>query len=75
MKTFLLTLATLVLGGGAALAADSTARIAANADANCLPGMTATVPGVCSLPGYHWVLTTHYLKHDSRTDWMLLPNG
>jgi hypothetical protein len=75
MKTFLFTLATLVLGGGAALAADSTARIAANADANCLPGMTATVPGVCSLPGYHWVLTTHYLRHDTRTDWMLLPNG
>jgi hypothetical protein len=75
MKTFLLTLATLALGGGAALAADSSTRIAPDADANCLPGMTATVPGVCSLPGYHWVLTTHYLKHDSRTDWMLLPNG
>jgi hypothetical protein len=75
MKTFLLTFATLVLCGGAALAADSTARMAADADANCLPGMTATVPGVCSLPGYHWVLTTHYLRHDTRTDWMLLPNG
>jgi hypothetical protein len=76
MKTFLLTLATLALVGGAALAADSTARSAANADVNCLPGMTATVPGICSLPGYHWALTTHYLSHgDTRTDWMLLPNG
>jgi hypothetical protein len=75
MKAFLLALVTLALVGHAALAADSTARIAPNADANCLPGMTSNVPGVCSLPGYHWVLTTHYLSHDTRTDWMLLPNG
>jgi len=75
MKALLLTLATVALVGHAAVAADSTARIAPNANA-CLPGMTATVPGVCSLPGYHWVLTTHYLSHgEARTDWMLLPNG
>jgi hypothetical protein len=76
MKALLLTLAALALVGHAALAADSTARITANVDANCLPGMTAAAPGVCSLPGYHWALTTHYLSDgETRTDWMLLPNG
>ena len=76
MKAFLLALATLTLVGHAALAADSPARITANVGANCLPGMTAAAPGVCSLAGYHWALTTHYLSHgETRTDWMLLPNG
>jgi hypothetical protein len=76
MKAFLLALATLALVGHAALAADSTARISPNVDANCLPEMTAAAPGICSLPGYRWVLTTHYLSHgETRTDWMLLPNG
>jgi hypothetical protein len=75
MKALVLGLAASAVVGGAALAADSTARIAPNA-AGCLPGMTAPVPGVCSMPGYHWVLTTHYLSHgEARTDWMLLPNG
>jgi hypothetical protein len=75
MKAFLLALATLALVGHAALAADSTARISPNVYTNCLPGMTAAAPGVCSLPGYHWALTTHYLSYGTRTDWMLLPNG
>jgi hypothetical protein len=76
MKALLIALAPLALVGHAALAADSAARIASNVDVNCLPGMTAAAPGVCSLPGYHWVLTTHYLSHgETRTDWMLLPNG
>ena len=75
MKAVLLGLATSALVGHFALAADSTARLAQNAAA-CLPGMTAPVPGVCSLPGYRWVLTTHYLTHgETRTDYMLLPNG
>jgi hypothetical protein len=74
MKPFLLTLATLALVGHAALAAAATAR-APNVDANCVPGMTAAAPGVCSLPGYRWELTTHYLSHgEARADWMLLPN-
>jgi len=74
MKPFLLTLAALVLAGRAALAADATA-FAPDVDANCVPGMTAPAPGVCSLPGYRWELTTHYLSHgETRTDWMLLPN-
>ena len=76
MKAFLPTFAALALVGPAAFAADPSARIAANADPYCVPGMTVAVPNVCSLPGYHWVLTTHYLGHgDTRTDWMLLPNG
>ena len=62
MKPFLLTLAALVLAGRAALAADATA-FAPDVDANCVPGMTASAPGVCSLPGYRWELTTHYLNH------------
>ena len=74
MKPFLLTLAALALIGHAALAADVTAR-AANVDANCIPGTIAAVPGVCSLPGYHWQLTTHYLSHgEAQTNWMLLPD-
>jgi hypothetical protein len=74
MKPFLLTLAILALVGRAALAADATA-LAPDVDANCVPGTTAAAPGVCSLPGYHWELTTHYLSHgEARTDWMLLPN-
>ena len=74
MKPFLLTLVTLALVSGAALAADATA-LAPDVDANCLPGMTAAVPGICSLRGYHWELTTHYLSHgEARADWMLLPN-
>jgi hypothetical protein len=76
MKALLLTLGTLTLVGPAALAADSPARLAPNGYASCIPGMTAAAPISCSLPGYHWVLTTHYLSHgDTRTDWMLLPNG
>ena len=59
MKAFLLALATLALVGHTALAANSTARIASNADANCLPGMTAPVRDLF-VTGYHWVLTTHY---------------
>jgi hypothetical protein len=74
MKPVLLTLATLALVGGAALAADATA-LAPDVDQNCVPGMTASAPGVCSLPGYHWELTTHYLSHgEARADWMLLPS-
>jgi hypothetical protein len=74
MKPFLLTLVTLALVSRAALAADATA-LAPDVDANCLPGMTAAVPGICSLRGYHWELTTHYLSHgEARADWMLLPN-
>ena len=71
MKPFLLILATLALVGVAA--ADATAL--APVDANCVPGMTASAPRVCSLPGYHWELTTHYLSHgEAQADWMLLPN-
>jgi hypothetical protein len=74
MKPFLLTLAAFALVGGTAVAADVTAR-APNVDANCIPGMTAAVPGVCSLPGHHWQLTTHYLGHgEAQTNWMLLPD-
>jgi hypothetical protein len=74
MKPFLLTFATLALVGSAALAADATA-LAPDVDANCVPGMTAPAPRVCSLPGYHWELTTHYLSHgEARADWMLLPS-
>ena len=74
MKLFLLTFATLALAGGAALAADVKA-LAPEVDANCVPGMTASAAGVCSLPGYHWELTTHYLSHgEARADWMLLPS-
>jgi hypothetical protein len=74
MKPVLLTLATLALVGGAALAADARA-LAPELDANCVPGTTAAAPGVCSLQGYHWELTTHYLSHgEARADWMLLPN-
>jgi hypothetical protein len=76
MKALLLTLATVALVGPAALAADSPTRLAPNAYADCIPGMTSAAPVSCSLPGYHWVLTTHYLTHgETRTDWMLLPNG
>jgi hypothetical protein len=75
VKPFLLTLAVLALVGRAALADDATARIASYLDPNCIPGMTAADPGVCSLPGYHWELTTHYLSHGvARADWMLLPS-
>jgi hypothetical protein len=74
MKPFLLTLAALALVGPPALAANMTAR-APNVDANCIPGTTAAAPGVCSLPGYHWQLTTHYLSHgEARANWMLLPD-
>ena len=74
MKLFLLTFATLALVGSAALAADVKA-LAPEVDANCVPGMTAYAAGVCSLPGYHWELTTHYLSHgEARADWMLLPS-
>jgi hypothetical protein len=74
MKPFLLTLAILALVGRAALAADATA-FAPNVDADCRPGMTAAAPGVCSLPGYRWEWTTHYLSHgEARADWMLLPD-
>jgi hypothetical protein len=71
MKPFLLSLATLALVGFAAADATALARV----DANCVPGMTAFAPRVCSLPGYHWELATHYLSHgEARADWMLLPN-
>ena len=74
MKQFLLSLATLALVGFAALAADARA-LAPDVDANCVPGTTASAPRGCSLPGYHWELTTHYLSHgEARADWMLLPN-
>ena len=78
MKPFMLimlTLAILALVGRTALADDATARIASDRDPNCIPGMTAAAPGVCSLPGYRWELTTHYLGHgEARADWMLLPS-
>ena len=61
MNPFLLTLAILALVGRAALAADATA-LAPDVDANCVPGMTAAAPGVCSLPGYHWQLTSYGQK-------------
>ena len=74
MKPFLFTLAILALVGRAALAAEATA-FAPDVNADCVPGMTAAVPGVCSLPGYHWELTTHYVYDgEARADWMLLPN-
>jgi hypothetical protein len=74
MKPFLLTVATLALVGFAALAADAAA-LAPVVDADCVPGMTASAPRDCSLPGYHWEWTTHYLSHgEARADWMLLPN-
>ena len=74
MKPCLLTLAILALVGPA-LDADATVRIASYVDPNCIPGMTAAAPGVCSLPGYRWELTTHYLSHgEARADWMLLPS-
>ena len=59
MKPFLLTLAALALVGRAALAAEPTA-FAPDVDANCIPGMTAGAPGVCSLPGYRWELAGTY---------------
>jgi hypothetical protein len=75
MKPFLLTLAASALVGHTALAAANVTALAANVDPNCIPGMTAAVPGLCSLPGHHWQLTTHYLGHgEARTNWMLLPD-
>jgi opacity protein-like surface antigen len=82
MKSFLLTLATLTLVGRAALAADAATPTAAasNANIDCVPGMTAATPGVCSLPGFHWEYTTASLgtkAYDNSYDrsvWMLLPD-
>jgi|HubBroStandDraft_6_1064221.scaffolds.fasta_scaffold488309_2 hypothetical protein len=82
MKSFLLTLATGVVVGHAALAADSTTprATASNANVNCVPGMTSPTPGICSLPGFHWEYTTASLGTKSydnsydRSVWMLLPN-
>jgi len=74
MKPFLLTLAAVALVGPLALAAEVAAR-APDVDPNCIPGMTAAVPGLCSLPSHHWQLTTHYLIHgEAETNWMLLPD-
>jgi hypothetical protein len=82
MRAFLLTFATLGVVGPAALAADPAVPVAATTSAavNCVPGMTAPNPGVCSLPGYHWEYTTASLgsrSYDNSYDravWMLLPN-
>jgi hypothetical protein len=76
MKAFLLTLATVALVGRAALAADAaTPAVASNAN-DCVPGMTAATPDVCSLPGFHWEHTIAYVGHhdDARYEYMLLPN-
>jgi hypothetical protein len=81
MKAFLLTLATVALVGRAALAADPAPTAApSTASVNCVPGMTAPTPGVCSLPGFHWEHTTASVgtkSYDNSYDkavWMLLPN-
>jgi len=82
MKAFLFTVATIALVGRAALATEQPAPNAAanSVNVNCVPGMTAATPGVCSLPGYHWEYTTASLgtkSYDNSYDksvWMLLPN-
>ena len=74
MKPSLLTLAALALVGRCR---PRRRRDGARSGCRCelRAGMTASAPGVCSLPGYRWELTTHYLSHgETRTDWMLLPN-
>jgi hypothetical protein len=78
MKTFMIAAVALAAVTGAALgpatAASSVAAV--KADANCVPGMRATTPGVCSLPGFHWALSTVSVGHQSwRSLWVLLPNG
>jgi hypothetical protein len=64
---------------GYATLVSAAAPVAAAADVNkyCTPGMTAADPGLCSLAGYHWSFTIIYVGHhgDSRSAWMLLPNG
>jgi hypothetical protein len=78
MKTFMIAAAALAVVTGAALgpAMAASSVTAVNADANCVPGMRATTPGVCSLPGFHWAMTTVAVGHQSwRSLWVLLPNG
>jgi hypothetical protein len=78
MKTLIIAAAALAAVTGAALGPAMAASPAAvvNSGGNCVPGMRATTPGVCSLPGFHWALTTVTARHHSwQSLWVLLPNG
>ena len=65
MKTFLHTVMTLAVVAGTAVSPATAAPLAAAANANtdCLPGMTTAAPGACSLPGYQWKMAA---AHNSR---------
>jgi hypothetical protein len=76
MKMFIPTfLAALTLVGGTLLAAERPTTVSETA-VGCVPGIAATAPGVCSLPGFHWEQTIVYVGHhdDPRAGWMLLRN-
>jgi hypothetical protein len=76
MKMFISTsFAALTLVGRTVLAAELPI-MASGAAVDCVPGMVAAAPDVCSLPGFHWEQTTVYVGHhaDARQVWMLLPN-
>jgi hypothetical protein len=73
MKAFLNTVAvTGLLAAGIAPAIAATP--ASPASGTCQPGMTASGPGACSLPGFHWASTVIYGHHHAQSEWMLLPN-
>ena len=79
MNAFLKISAASILWAGAiapALAADPAPAQVATASTNCVPGITAAIPGVCERAGFHWQYTTASMGHNNyyRPVWMLLPD-
>jgi hypothetical protein len=72
-----LTIAVAALMGAATAAFAAGPAASGTTTVACVPGMAATAPDTCELPGFHWKSTTVYFGNhaDARTEWMLLPDG